>query len=109
MEQKFKAGDKCRIIGYGAPLWQHKAEYQLLYEQKLHDKAKPDNILFEDETYYILDMCPDYVGKEVTIKGSYFDLYGNPQASSDVIDRQKKQYSTSLFAWADEAQLELIT
>lgn len=108
MGQKFKAGDKCRIVNFGHPLHVNKTQWQISLDPKLIEINKPDNILFEDDKFYVIDIAPDYVGQEVTIKGSYFDLYGSENSSEEKKQSEQNMYSTSLFAWAKEAQLELI-
>jgi len=103
--QKFKAGDKVRIIGYGHPLFYCKEGYKKAYEED-----KPDNILKEDESFWWVDMKPELVGKEGIVKGSYEDLYGTRHIEA----REKPKPVYSIYgiegksSWYNEEQLELI-
>lgn len=88
----FKSGDKVRIINYGHIMFMRK-----------DDEYKPDNILFENEYIYRIDMMPQIVGKEGIIKGSYFDLYGNGRKDEYCIEGIPGKTS-----WYNQAQLEPI-
>jgi hypothetical protein len=83
--RKFKIGDKCKIVNYGHLIWQSKKSQEPI------DKKFP--IIFEYESFVYFDIRPDLVGKEVIIIG---------------ISSSGNRYSTDLFSWASEKQLELI-
>lgn len=134
MAQKFKPGDKVRIIGYGHPYWTTKemwyAEEQFRVEWNTHSlrlfwpeapngipREHPDNILKEDGDQWTLDMLPQIVGKEGIIIGSYADqrdagVYGFAGGSRETNPDSEHTYSVSGIpeknSWYDEAQLELI-
>jgi hypothetical protein len=98
--QKFKAGDRVRIVGYGHPIFFMKKGFKEDWK-----KDQPDNIIQENETMWWVDMSPEEVGQEATVEGSYTDLYGGKD--------KKPTYSLirnngSKCAWFDEQQLELI-
>jgi len=84
MESKFKVGDKCRIVKFGYLCWERKSDCPL----------NPNfPIVTENKLYRWIDLRPEYVGKEVIITG---------------ISGSKDKYSTNLFSWASNLQLELI-
>lgn len=88
--QKFKAGDRVRIVKYG---------HLIFSFEKGEEKA--------------IDIRPEYVGKEATVVGSYFDLYRKGYSKEDPnMERDRKQYHLDGIlgkeAWWNEGQLELI-
>jgi hypothetical protein len=133
-EQKFKPGDRVRVIKYGHPIWISKAmwtdmaqaeahfkeaEYELWSgsppETPIQPKEKPDNILSEDGNIWTVDMRPEIVGREGIVKGSYADMIesGDPRYAGG--SRDERNQSTYIVdgipeksAWYDEQQLELI-
>lgn len=92
-EQKFKPGDRVRIVGYGHPIWQ-----------------------FVEGKTTTMDMSPDLVGKEGVIKGSYADFIESGDhrfRGGSRNEENQSQYHVEGIpekcAWYDEQQLELIT
>lgn len=83
MESKFKVGDKCRIVNFGHLVWENKSEP---IKMNLPTYCESENTRW-------VDLNPELIGKEVVIL----------EVSND-----GKRYSTSLFSWALEEQLELI-
>lgn len=132
IEQKFKKGDRVRIINYGHSTWYAKGEQWEAMAKADADfkniefefwtgeipkiphlpKEKPDNILFEDENIWTVDIKPNLVGKEGIVEGSYADLSEIKGWGSTRDERNQKQYSIKGIkeksAWYDEQQLELI-
>ena len=84
MKAKYKVGDKCRIVNYGHLLWSY-------YDMDLPIYAKDSE---GNPNWY--DTHSEYIGKKVVIQ------------SIRVSDNSGIQYSTSLFSWASEEQLQLI-
>lgn len=78
MEQKFKRGNKVKVL-FGHPIWSNK----------------------EGTT----DMCPEEVGQEALIVGSYADQYGGSNHKDYTIMFCETGSETS---WKSENQLELI-
>jgi len=78
MEQKYKRGNKVKVL-FGHPVWGN-------------GKA-------------VTDMCPDEVGKEAIIVGSYADQYGGDNISDYTIMFLETGNRVS---WKDEKQLEFI-
>lgn len=130
--QKFKKGDKVRIINYGHLSWfsskNTKKNFDLLSEylnKKLEHKLlwgkdvpfnEPEPKYLEDDSTdnpIIEDALPKLVGQIGVIRGSYFDLYGdNSLEDDDEKLRQQKQYTVDGIngksAWYNEEQLELV-
>lgn len=79
-KEKIKIGDKVKIVNYGHLIWSFAEEPNL----KLYKK---------DHSFYYYDLRPEWVGKETVIIG---------------LSGDGKKYSTELFSWADENQLELV-
>lgn len=79
IKQKFKKGDKVRIVQFGHLYWMSKQVWHELQAMDVEFGAKPlskpSNLYKEVEDMYILDMNPDIVGKEGIIVGSYADQY----------------------------------
>ena len=119
-KQKFKKGDKVRIIKYGAKMWHSKKGYpqqqasavalgryidaKLFFNMDLNPKdypldidenAKPDNILSENDDIYICDWQPQLVGLEGIIEGSYADLSELNHWGSARDEKNQKEYSLS--------------
>jgi hypothetical protein len=84
MESKFKIGDKCVVVKYGCLVWERKSD--MPYNNKFP-------IVKQDETYRWIDVWPELVGLEVVITE-----YGLVSGT----------YSTNLFSWASNTQLQLI-
>lgn len=124
MIQKFKAGDKVRVIKYGSKMWYSKAGYaqqsaaykafghyleaKVFYNSDLDSKdypvvvdenVKPSHILSEDENVYICDWQPQLVGMEGVVEKCVI-TQGIPGYSLSGINGKS--------AWYDEEQLELI-
>jgi len=89
MESKFKIGDRCKIVKYGHLVWVSRKEYDL---NKSYSSLNLP-IVMQDKDYLWIDLRPEYVGKEVVITG---------------IGSNKQSYSTDLFSWAGNNQLQLI-
>lgn len=89
--QKFKAGDKVRIINYGHLVWQVGGGKEISW----------------------VDISPELVGKQATVDGSYADFIelGKPNFLGHRNEQNEKQYAllgVSKHAWYNEEQLELI-
>lgn len=132
--QKFKKGDKVRIIKYGHLAWTTREgfreqslffkrmglewDYMLMFGRKPtqseFDKLKPDEpaILKEKDGMITIDSSPNYVGKEGIIVGSYADLSELNGWGSSRTKENEKEYEIDGIpekcAWWDEQQLELI-
>lgn len=78
MEQKFKRGNKVKVL-FGHPIWSNKEGTS--------------------------DMCPEEVGQEALIVGSYADQYGGSNRKDYTIMFCETGSETS---WKSESQLELI-
>lgn len=103
MESKFKPGDRVKIVIYGHLIWINKRE------TVKGVPVKPEGVISENETTWFIDIRPELVGKEDTVRGSYNYLYGNKGQESEMIDRQKCQYCLiDSGAWFAEFQLEKI-
>ena len=98
MENKFKIGDKLRIINYGSLIWQNKTNQDA--ERKFHEDNgfpyKELKVLSDDGKTQWLDLHPELVGKE-----------GIVDKISDSGDYALT--GLSKHAWYSENQLELIS
>ena len=81
-----KVGDKVEVIRYGHIYWQNK---------KVDTTIHKDNIYYEDEDFYFIDMIPELVGQ----KGVIVRELGGDFA----VDGIKGKH-----AWYKESQLKLI-
>jgi len=124
MKNKFKVGDKVKIIKYGNIIFWNKQGYQetvatlkklnkdfmslMMFGEKIDSElpeidleAKPDNILSENEYMWICDSHKDLVGQE-----------GIVEKVSKTEGIKQYQYSltgvTGKTAWYNEEQLEII-
>lgn len=64
--QKFKVGDKIRIIKYGHPLFGIR---------KMLNYKFPDKIIQEEGGYNYIDLHPEYINKEGVVKELYYFNY----------------------------------
>lgn len=133
--QKFKKGDKIRIIKYGHISWTTREgfkemslgtnrlgrsiEHMLMFGKEMTQEeinkieaSEIQNILSEKDGLIAYDLSPNLVGKEGVIVGSYADLselnaWGTPRSEST-----EKEYEIEGIpekaAWWSENQLELI-
>lgn len=133
--QKFKKGDKVRIINYGhlghttresfkeqslaIKTIFMQAEFKLMWEKEMPQEAvkrlipdEPTYILQETDGLLTIDVSPELVGKEGIIVGSYADLSELNGWGSARDQNSEKTYEISgiseKVAWYDETQLELI-
>jgi hypothetical protein len=94
-KQKYFRGNLLRLK-WGHEIWSAKSNY----------KERPKHILAEDNTTYFIDISPELTGKEVVIKGSYGDLYGEAGSGGG--------YSVAFLdgsnevSWISENQMEFI-
>jgi hypothetical protein len=94
-KQKYFRGNLLRLK------WGHK-----IWSAKSNRKERPEHVLSEDETVYFIDISPELMGKEVVIKGSYGDLYGEAGSGGG--------YSVAFLdgsnevAWIEENQMDFI-
>jgi len=127
---KFKAGDKVRIVKYGSLYWVNKSMYaeekagadalqreidfRLLFggekrfEPIVDPDAKPKNIYSESETIWWCDLMPEIIGKTGIVTGSYDTIHCKGKDET-----KRGKYSIEGIpgkeAWYDEEQLELVT
>lgn len=134
--QKFKIGDKVRIVNYGHSTYFSKSNYYelskginqttipvetyLMWGKKMTDEEinkiegsyKPENIITETDDLWCCDMSPELVGKEGIIEGSYYDLCGKETDLPEIKLRKQREYSIigipEKCAWFYEDQIELI-
>lgn len=94
-QQKYFRGNLLKLK-YGHAIWVSKSD----------KTEKPNNIISEDDSHYIIDISPEWADKEVVIKGSYGDLYGKAHSGGG--------YSVAFLdgsnevSWIDESQMEFI-
>jgi len=97
MENKFKVGDKVKVINYGHLIWQNKTNQDL--ERQFHKEHgftyKELPVLSDDGKTQWLDLSPELVGKE-----------GVVDKISDSGDYALN--GLSKYAWYSEKQLELV-